>query len=72
MNKRISPCGLVANLLDCDIIVSKFKLQLYYSVYFPTNIFWKGMNTFIPLIMGYIVPTRKVDMQLNKKKKTKL
>ena len=24
---RGSPCGIVANVLDCDIVVSEFKLQ---------------------------------------------
>ena len=42
-----SPCGVVANILDCDIIVSVFDLQMYYYVHFQTNTFVKDMNSFI-------------------------
>ena len=31
---RESPCGVVAKVLDCDIVVSEFKLQSCYYVYF--------------------------------------
>ena len=34
----------VTNVLDCDIIVSKFELQLCYYVHFQTNTLEKGMN----------------------------
>ncbi len=29
--------GVVANLLDCDITVTEFKLQLCFCIYFWTN-----------------------------------
>ena len=32
----------VDNMLNCDIIVSKFELQLYYYIYFSTLV--EGMN----------------------------
>ena len=38
----------VVNMLDCDIIVNEFKLQLCYCIDFQTNSSWKGMN---PLIL---------------------
>ena len=38
---------VVANVLDCDIVVSEFKLELRYYVHFRTNIPGKGMNPFI-------------------------
>ena len=37
--------GVVANVLDCNIVVSKFKLQLFYYVYCLTNNLGKGMNS---------------------------
>ena len=47
-----SPCGIVNNKLECDIVVSKFNLHFYYYTYFWTNIFGKGMNPFILPTMG--------------------
>ena len=35
---------LVAKLLGCDIVVSKFKLQLRYYLHFRTNSLEEGMN----------------------------
>ena len=32
-----SPSGVVANVLDYDIVVSEFKLQLCYYIHFQTN-----------------------------------
>ena len=29
--------GIVANVLNCDIIVSKFKCQLHYYIHIQTN-----------------------------------
>ena len=43
-----SSCGVGANVLDCDVIVTKFKLQWYYYIHFSTNILAKGMKTLIP------------------------
>ena len=44
--------GIVVNTLDWDIVVSEFKLQLYYYIYFHTNALGKGMNLFIPPAMS--------------------
>ena len=30
------PCGVVANVLGCDIIVSKFNFQSHHSIHFQT------------------------------------
>ena len=38
---------VVANVLDCNIIVSEFKLQSCYYVLFWINTLGKGMNCFI-------------------------
>ena len=43
-----SPHGIVANVLDCDIVVSKFELQSLYYVHFRTNTLRKGMDPLIP------------------------
>ena len=48
--------GIVINRLDCNIIVSKFKLQSHYYVHFRTNTVRKGMKPFISLAMGWIIP----------------
>ena len=36
--------GVVANVLDCDIVKSEFELQSRYYVHFLTNTLGKGMN----------------------------
>ena len=44
--------GVVANVLNCDIVVSEFKLQSRYYVHLRTNILGKDMNSFLPSAMG--------------------
>ncbi len=44
--------GVVSNMVDCDIVVSEFKLQLRYYVHFRTNTLEKSMNTVIPRDIG--------------------
>ena len=44
--------GVMVKALDCRIVVSEFKFQSCYYVYFRTNTFGKGMNTLIFLAMG--------------------
>ena len=39
---------IVANMLNCDIVVSEFEPQVHYHVHFSTKIIGKGMNTLIP------------------------
>ena len=47
----VNPCGVVANKLNCNIIVSEFKLQICYYVHFQTNHLRKDMNSRISLAM---------------------
>ena len=37
--------GVVAKVLDCDIIVSEFELQFRYYIHFGINTVGKGMNS---------------------------
>ena len=39
-----SPHGVVANVLDCNIVVSRFEFQLCYYIQFRFNTFGKSMN----------------------------
>ena len=49
-----SLCGIVVNMLECNIIVNKFKFQLCDYIHFWTNILGKGMNFLIPPAIGWI------------------
>ena len=40
--------NVVGNVLDCNILVSKFELQSYYYVDFRINSLGKGMKLLIP------------------------
>ena len=40
----VSAHCVVANVLDCDIVVSKFKLQLHHYIHFRTNTLEKDMK----------------------------
>ena len=42
------PYGIVANVLDCDIIGSEFKHQSCNYIYFQINTLRKSMNFLIP------------------------
>ena len=48
--------GVVANVLDCDIEVSKFEPQSPYDVPFQTITIQKGMNSLIHKAVGWILP----------------
>ena len=49
-----SPHGVVENILDCDIVISKFKFYLCYYVHFWTNTLWKGSHSLIsPCPVGW-------------------
>ena len=48
--------GVVANVLESDVVVSKFKLQSYSYVHNRTNTFGKGMKPLIPTSTGEIEP----------------
>ena len=43
---------IVANVLDCNIVVSKFKLQSHPYIYFGSDIIGKDINPFLSLAMG--------------------
>ena len=45
---RCSPCGIVANMRDCDFLVSEFEIHYFYNVHFRTFTLEKNMN---PLIL---------------------
>ena len=45
-------CSVVANVLDCDVVMSEFELQLRYLVHFRTNSLGNGMNPYIILAIG--------------------
>ena len=51
-SRKNSLHGVVANVLDYDIIVNEFKIQSYNYAYFQTNTLGKGMNSLIPPAMG--------------------
>ena len=43
-----TPCGVVANVQDDDIIVSGFEFHFCYYFHFRTNTVGKGMKSLIP------------------------
>ena len=43
----VSHHGIVANMFDCNLIGSEFKLQSYYWIHFWTNTLEKDMNPLI-------------------------
>ena len=45
--RRESLCGVVVNILDCNFVVSKFKLQSRYYIHFRTKTVGNGMNLLI-------------------------
>ena len=47
-----SPYGLVANVQDCNIVASEFKLRSCYYVHFQTKTFGKDINPFLPPTVG--------------------
>ena len=46
------PHGVMVKAMDCGIVVSEFKLQLHYHVFFRTDTPRKGMNPLILPAMG--------------------
>ena len=50
--KGASPCGVVANALDCNIIVSEFKLGLLHYDPFWTNTLGKCMKPLYLSVMS--------------------
>ena len=50
--ERGYPHGVMVKVLDCGFIVSEFKLQSRYYIYFQTNTLVKGTNPLILQAMG--------------------
>ena len=51
---RGSPCGVVAEILSCKIVISKFKLWLCYYIHFQTNTLGKVYYTLSMNINEYV------------------
>ena len=50
-------CGVVANVLDCNIVVSEFELQSHSHAHFMTNNIRQSWNILFPTsAMGEIAP----------------
>ena len=47
LNYKSNPRGVVANVLDYDIIVREFKTKMRYNVHFRTDTFGKCINFLI-------------------------
>ena len=47
-----SPSEIMVNVLNCNIIESKFQLQFHYIVHSQIYTRRKCMSRFIPLVMG--------------------
>ena len=45
-------CDVTVNVLDCNTIVSGFKLQSDYNIDFQINTLEKYMNSFTPSVIG--------------------
>ena len=58
--KVVSPLGTVANILDCNIVISESELKSNNYVHFWTNIVGKGMNPLLPTSFGLNNPTRLI------------
>ena len=55
---------MVAYKLDCNIVVSKFKIESRYYDHFWTNALGKGSNPFIPVIEGKQMTYAKLNFYL--------
>ena len=51
----MSAHGIMANKLDCSIVVSKLECHSRYYIHFWINTPSKGMNPFMLTDMGWIV-----------------
>ena len=58
-----SPHGILANMLDCNIVVWEFELQFHYYIHFKTNSLGKAMNPLISLVWRQIKIKRSPDEQ---------
>ena len=44
--------GVFANVVECNIVVNEFEIQLLYHAYFQTNTLGRGMNPLNPHSYG--------------------
>ena len=51
-----SPCGIMANMIDYNTVLIKFKSSDAISFIFLRITFGNGINTLIPQVMSSIVP----------------
>ena len=68
MSKGERLIGVGANVLDCDIEVSEFELQLRYYIHFQRNTLCKGMNFLIPhlwIIWYYCCSYSRIALDFN-------
>ena len=56
---RRSPLSVAAYVLDCDIIINKFKLQSHYYIHFWTNTFGERYKPFL-LGITHLFPHNEV------------
>ena len=63
----VNPCDIVANVLECDLIVSEFELQSRYYIHFQTNTLGKHIYPLIHPSYG-LNSTTTILLQANKKK----
>ena len=49
----------MADVLDCNIVISEFELQLHYYVQFLSNILKKGMNSIIIPVILFTNPSAR-------------
>ena len=60
-----TPYGIVANILDFDIVVSNFRLHSHYYVHFWTHTLRKSMNVLIPSSYRLNSTTIRIGLILN-------
>ena len=48
----MNPHGVVANIIDCNLIVNEFKLKSHYYIHFWTYTFPKGKVKLVTLVEG--------------------
>ena len=63
---RARPCGVVANMLNCNISATKFKLQLLIYFHFQSNILGEKYQTVMSPAMDSIAPSTRMGFALKK------
>ena len=55
---------MMDNMLDCDFVVTKFKLQSYYCIHFQSNILWRGMTLQTMVLIVALTLFKKDDFDI--------